>query len=195
MGNSESSKLSHQQNNVALMEVICLQCTSNPNPTIYAQFLSDMCNSSVQPHFCFGGPNWGLSQTYVFSGKKDICSSGRGPSWLSSFDIHCVLLEYFFIYRRLMQCVQRVYNLYVSVDQQTRPYWKYSSAYCLWTWTGEVQKLLSTLSKTDTFQSSTRCRQTPFSPVLGVDRHLSVQCEVWTWERCHKFAHLPYFLE
>ena len=56
-----------------------------------------------------------------------------------------------------MQCVQRVYNLPVSVDQQTRPDWKYSSAYCLWTWTGEVQKLLSTLSKTDTFQSSTRC--------------------------------------
>ena len=61
------------------------------------------------------------------------------------------------VYRRLMQFVQRVHNLHVSVDQQTRPYWEYSSAYCLWTWTGEVQKLLSTLSKTDTFQSSTRC--------------------------------------
>ena len=28
------------------MEVIRLQCTSNPNPAIYAQFLSDMCNAS-----------------------------------------------------------------------------------------------------------------------------------------------------
>ena len=142
---------------IALIEVICLQCTSNPNRTIYAHFLSDMCNASVQPHFCFGWPNWGLSQTYVFSRMEDICSSGRGSSWLSSFDIHCVLLEFSSFKKKIMQCVQRVYNLPVSVDQQTRPDWKYSSAYCWWTWTGEVQKLWSTLSKTDTFQSSTRC--------------------------------------